>query len=113
MHEAGIVQELLVAADQAARKAGCRTIHRIRIRVGRFSSAVPEAIEFAFEALKEGTPAAGASLQIERIPATAWCARCEREFELEDLISVCPGCSEPSRELRRGFELDLLEVEAD
>lgn len=113
MHEAGIVQEMLATAERSAREAGCRTITRIVLRVGVFSSAVPEALEFAFQALRPGTLAAGAVLEIERVAASAWCPRCGREFAAEDVILLCPDCGQVSGELRRGFELDLLRLEAE
>lgn len=113
MHEAGLVDELLRAATRAARDAGCLTIHRIVVRVGALSSAVPEALEFAFAALKAGTPATNATLEIERVPATAYCTRCQRDFTADDPFLVCPVCEEPATELRRGTELDLLRIEAE
>lgn len=113
MHEAGIAEELLVLAERAAREAKCRRILRVVVRVGALSSVVPEALAFAFAALKEGTWAAEAVLDVERVPATAWCAACEREFVAEDVLVVCPDCGAPSGEVRRGRELDLVRIEAE
>lgn len=112
MHEAGIVDEMLRAAECAARDAGCGTIHRIVLRVGALSSAVPDALEFAFAALKAGTLAADATLEIERVPAMAFCDRCRQEFTVDDAFLVCPACGEPATDLRHGTELDLLRIEA-
>lgn len=112
MHEVGIIREVLQAAEAAAQSAGCRTIHRVVLRVGAFSSAVPEALEFAFDALRAGTPAAEASLEIERMAGAAFCDRCQQEFAADEAICACPRCGEISGDLRRGFELDLLRVEA-
>lgn len=113
MHEAGIVEELLRAAHQAARAEGCSRIHRIVIRVGVFSSAVPEALAFAFEALRPGTSAAGAVLDIEREAAASYCEACHKEFEVDDPVFLCPDCGRVCAELRRGFALDLVRIEAD
>ena len=113
MHEAGIVQELLALADRQARTAGCSRVTRLVVRVGVFSSAVPEALEFAFAAMKPGTCAADARLEIERVPAAAWCARCQREFAADDVVLLCPQCGTISAELRRGFELELRSLDAE
>ena len=40
----------------------------IRLRIGALSGVVPEALEFAFEALRPGTLAEKAELAIESVP---------------------------------------------
>ena len=65
------------ALDQVlreARRAGAVRVHQIRLRVGVLSGVVPEALQFAFEALTAGTPAEGAILAIDDVPARFWCA---------------------------------------
>lgn len=112
MHEVGIMEEVLRTAREAAQAAGCRTIHRVVLRVGMFSSVVPEALEFAFEALREGTPAAEATLAIERVGGVSFCPGCRSEFEVSDPIFLCPRCGAACGELRRGAELEVFRVEA-
>jgi len=57
------------------------------------------------------TLAAGASLEIETLPAVCWCAPCQAEFECADYFNVCPRCLNVSGELRRGRELEIADVE--
>lgn len=113
MHEAGLITEVLRESERAARAEGCDVIRRIVLRVGVLSSAVPEALAFAFEAMKAGTCAATAVLLIEREPAVARCDDCQREFVVEELDWTCPGCGEPASRLVRGMELELARVEAE
>ena len=70
MHEAGLMQTALELAEAHARAAGAVRIHRLCLRVGDLSGVVPEALEFAFQALSVGGPAEGAMLEIERVPGT-------------------------------------------
>jgi hydrogenase nickel incorporation protein HypA/HybF len=112
MHEASIMQEALAQAEVHARQHGCTAIHTIRLRVGALSGVVPEALEFAFEALKAGTMAAEATLTIERVEARALCPACRREFTLEDAVFPCPACGGWESELLQGRELDLARIEA-
>lgn len=121
--------EALEAAVGHARAAGCDRVCRLVLRVGVLSGVVPEALEFAFAALREGTPAAAAELVIERVPATVWCAACQREYPEEDRTagvgtgtdsaagsgsaSGCPICGSRGGELRGGRELELRRVEAE
>jgi hydrogenase nickel incorporation protein HypA/HybF len=88
-------------------------VYEIRLRVGVLSGVVPDALQFAFQALTPGTPAEGAVLTIEEVPARFWCAACLREFAPANLYSGCPDCGEPSDELRAGRELELRSMEVD
>lgn len=113
MHEAGIVQSLLTLAEAKARAAGAERIGSIRIRVGRMTGVVPEALEQAFAILRTGTIAADAALDVEYVPGAFWCPACAGEFETPELIGACPTCGEPSADLRRGREMDLVSLEVD
>jgi hydrogenase nickel incorporation protein HypA/HybF len=113
MHELSIMQSALTQALDEARKAGAGRVHEIRLRVGALSGVVPDALQFAFEALAADTPAAKAKLTIEHVPARFWCAPCQREFEAVQMFAECPGCNTPSRELRAGRELELASMEID
>jgi len=104
------------ALDQAlasARQAGAARVHAIRLRVGALSGVVPDALQFAFEALSDGTPAQGARLIIEDVPARFWCAACSQEFAAARMFSECPGCHRPSSVLRAGREMELTSLEVD
>ena len=113
MHELSIMQSALSLALDQARQAGAVRVHVIRLRIGALSGVVPEALEFAFEALTPGTLAEGAKLAIDPVPARFWCATCTREFQSDDLFAECPGCHSPSGELRAGREMELASLEID
>jgi hydrogenase nickel incorporation protein HypA/HybF len=111
MHEYGIMQATLDAAIRQTQAAGAARIHALRLRVGRLSGVVTDALEFAFEALRPGTMANEARLEIETVPAVMWCASCRTEFESPELLCDCPVCGALSSELRRGREMELVSVE--
>ena len=111
MHEFSIMQAALETAAQKTRAAGATQIHRLTVRVGKLSGVVPEALRFAFDALKEKTLAAQAELQIVEVPAIGWCADCAAEFAVAEINYECPRCRQPSGELRRGREMDLASLE--
>jgi hydrogenase nickel incorporation protein HypA/HybF len=111
VHEYGIMQSTLDTAIQQARAAGASRIHVLRLRVGRLSGVVTDALEFAFEALRSGTPAADARLDIETVPAVLWCAACQVEFESPEFLCECPTCGAVSGELRHGREMELVSME--
>lgn len=107
------MQSVLEEAGRQAGARGCTVIHLIRLRVGALSGVVPEALEFAFEALKTGTPAAAGRLEIERVPARARCRVCAQEFELEDPAQPCPACAAWDTVLVQGRELELARLVAE
>jgi hydrogenase nickel incorporation protein HypA/HybF len=113
MHELSIMQSALDQVLEKARQAGANRVHAIRLRIGALSGVVPDALQFAFEALADGTPAQGAQLLIEDVPARFWCAACSHEFEATRMFAECPGCHQPSMELRAGREMELTSLEVD
>jgi hydrogenase nickel incorporation protein HypA/HybF len=113
MHELSIMQSALSIALEQARQAGATRVHSIRLRIGALSGVVPDALEFAFEALTPGTAAADAKLAIEHVPARFWCAKCAREFQADDMFAECPECHTLSGEIRAGREMEVASLEID
>ena len=111
MHEVGIMQSVLAAAEREARAAGGDRVHEVRLRIGRLAGVVAESLEYAFEVLRAGTLAEEAHLAIEEVPAACWCGACSAEFEAPDLLCECPRCGALSTELRRGRELEIASLE--
>ncbi|MGK0619852.1 hydrogenase maturation nickel metallochaperone HypA [Meiothermus cerbereus] len=115
MHELGLVKSILEIAEAYARREGARAIREIGLRVGALSGVEKEALEFAFEAAKQGTLAQQARLAVQWVPLLAFCDGCKKEFEVASPfgIALCPGCHQPTATLEQGLELevDYLEVE--
>jgi hydrogenase nickel incorporation protein HypA/HybF len=111
MHEVSIMEEAVRMAVESAQASGATRVLSLRLRVGALSGVVPEALRFAVDVVCHGTPAEGAGLELESVPAAAWCAECRTEFLCADFFSECPGCHQPSGELRRGRELEIASIE--
>ncbi|MDD3180389.1 MAG: hydrogenase maturation nickel metallochaperone HypA [Opitutaceae bacterium] len=111
MHEVSIIQGMLELAEKTAKGSGATRIHRLHLRVGAMSGVVPESLSFAFEVVREGTMAAEAELSIEFIPPVCWCPRCQEEFGSIKYVFECPKCHQFSRDLRKGRELELADME--
>lgn len=113
MHEVSIMAEAVRIAVEAAQASGRGKVTGLTLRVGTLSGAVPEAMRFAFDVVCRGTPAGGAWLEIESIPAACWCAICQAEFACQDFVNECPRCHNLSGDLRRGRELEIAAVELE
>jgi len=111
MHEVSVMAEAVRLAVDAAKSSGASRVLALRLRVGALSGVVPDAMRFAFDVVCRDTMAAGASLEIESVPAACWCATCRAEFECADFFNECPRCHNVSGELRRGRELEIASVE--
>ena len=111
MHEASIMQNVFDLAVAKLHEESATRIVRLRLRVGALSGVIPEALRFAFDAMKSETPAAQAELEMERVPAGFVCRDCTREFEPDDDPSPCPHCGSWIVDVKKGQELDLVLVE--
>jgi hydrogenase nickel incorporation protein HypA/HybF len=113
MHELSIMDSALTMVLEQAQKAGAKRVHVVRLRIGALSGVVPEALEFAFDALTPGTLAEGGRLAIDNIPARFWCGACRSEFQADDLFADCPDCHRPSGDLRAGREMEVASMEIE
>ena len=111
MHELSLMTNAMGQVLEIARRNEASRIHRIRLRVGALSGVVPEALEFAFETLKRGTPAENGALEIERVPATFHCDGCGKDFALHEIAFDCPECGGPLALASGGRELELADME--
>lgn len=113
VHEISIMAEAVRMAVETAESAGATRVLALRLRVGALSGVVPEALQFAFEALAKGTAAENATMSIEHVTAKFWCEGCQLLFDSETFFPGCPSCKETSHSLRAGRELALTSVEVE
>ncbi|MDP2168707.1 MAG: hydrogenase maturation nickel metallochaperone HypA [Thermodesulfovibrionales bacterium] len=112
MHEASIAESLIELAEKHLREGNHSAVSSVTVRIGRLSGVMPDALLFAFEALKGGTPLEGATLLIDVIPQGGMCKGCEKEFSFDGpYISECPLCGGAEFSVTRGRELEMTEME--
>jgi hydrogenase nickel incorporation protein HypA/HybF len=107
MHELSIAQSVV---DAVCERAAGRPVRSVRLEVGALTAVVPEAMLFCFDLATEGTPAAGARLDIERRDAAVHCNSCGTEFAPPDAILLC-GCGSADVAVTSGRELRILTME--
>jgi hydrogenase nickel incorporation protein HypA/HybF len=112
VHELAIAESMVVIANRHARG---RRIASVEVKVGHLRQVVPSALHFAFELVATGTPAEGAELRIEEVPATGVCRTCGAERVLEGFPLTCARCGGLDVEVTGGEELlvDSLELEEE
>jgi hydrogenase nickel incorporation protein HypA/HybF len=114
MHEVAIAESLLDVAVENCKKSGYAKITSIQVVIGKASGVMPEALVFAFDALKPDTIAADATLEITEVPLRGTCNDCNRTFEVEErYVLACPYCEGVHYTLEGGRELSISEMEVD
>ena len=107
MHELAMTESIIELVEAEARKHGSDRVNVIKLRIGQFTGVVKEALEFSFDAIKHGTLAERAELQIEIVPMRKRCEHCDKTFGSNDGFDFfCPDCDWPV-EIISGRELHI------
>jgi hydrogenase nickel incorporation protein HypA/HybF len=107
VHELAIAESVVAAVLE---RTDGRRVSVVRLRIGRLTAVVPEALSFCFELATTGTPLEGAVLEVTEESGRAHCRSCGADFSLEDAILLC-GCGSADVELLSGRELQVTSVE--
>ena len=65
MHEVSLMYSLLEMLEESAAANQVSKIKRVRLVIGQWHGALPEALAFAFAQLRQGTLCDGAQLEIQ------------------------------------------------
>jgi hydrogenase nickel incorporation protein HypA/HybF len=110
MHEVGVAQEILAIAFK---NAGAKKITRLGISVGSRSGVDRSSLEFAINALREGTAASDCVIDIVEEKTVGFCVDCGNESYTDAFFAVCPSCGSPILEYSGGGELTLNYVDIE
>lgn len=110
MHELAIADSIVRIAGAHARG---RRVHAVHVAVGHLRQVVPDSLAFAFELVADGTPVAGARLELRVVPAVARCRACGAESVQEAFPLACRACGAFDVEVVAGEELTVEELEID
>ena len=117
MHEMSIAQSILDIIQQEMEKNGLTRLIRVKIKFGKLTNTVPEALETGFMALTVKTPLESAVFELEEVPARYKCFKCAKEFSPEHanrLLVPCPHCGEElGHSVLSGKELFIDYIEAE
>jgi hydrogenase nickel incorporation protein HypA/HybF len=97
--------------EEQKEEHGFDHVEKIHLSIGEFSSVVPEALEFGFQVVSQGTVAEGAELVIKKVPLIMKCEACNEEFHTEPYIFMCPKCEGTELEMVSGAELQIESIE--
>jgi hydrogenase nickel incorporation protein HypA/HybF len=95
----------------ATKHAEGRPVTQVTVRIGHLRQVVPDALQFGWEVLTDGTDLKGCELVIEQIPATVECRRCHAVSTLDLPILECGRCGSFEVSLRSGEEFLIVSME--
>lgn len=113
MHELAVAESLLKIVEEEGKKNSLHRVSRVRLRIGKLSTVVPEALSFSFDIIAQGTLAEGAELATETTPVIAHCSDCDLDFEADDFVLFCPRCQQIAVSLVSGKELEVVDIEGE
>jgi hydrogenase nickel incorporation protein HypA/HybF len=113
MHELAIAEGLLKIVEDEGNKHALLRVRKIRLRIGKLSTVVPEALSFSFEMVSRGSLAEGADLVVDVVPVIGHCQACNVDFQTDDYFLLCPHCSGAVVALVSGKELEIVDIEGE
>jgi hydrogenase nickel incorporation protein HypA/HybF len=114
MHELSIAASIVEAVTESASAYPGARVKAVRLRVGALSSVVEDSLQFCWELATEGSPLAGAKLDINKLPVIVHCEACGVDSVLDGVQSFrCPRCGEIAADLRQGRELEIESIEIE
>jgi hydrogenase nickel incorporation protein HypA/HybF len=114
MHELSIAMRVVEVAGEAVRRQGGGRAAAVYLRLGPLSGVVTDALRSAFELAREQDPAlAAAGLVVEEVPVVARCPACSTERAVPFPELRCPVCGNPTPDVVRGRELEVVAVEVE
>ena len=113
MHELSIAQNMIEIVKDHAEKLHATRVSEVELDIGTISGVIPETLEFALDIAVKGTIMEGAKIKMNIFNAKAKCLSCEKDFEVEDIYTLCPHCSSLQFDIIQGKELKVKSIKIE
>ena len=114
MHELGIITSVMDSVTPVARESGATRLLKVTLRIGEMTEAIEDALQFAFDVVKEGDPfLEDAVLEVHMVRPKSICLDCGAEFEHDRFHMLCPECDSFALTLLEGREMEVESIEVD
>ena len=92
MHELALTEGILKIVSSEQRKNAFARVLEIDLKIGEYSGIIPSCIEEFFPLVAKDTPAEGAKLVMQTVPAEFECSACGFHGPLPKHTASCPQC---------------------
>ncbi len=114
MHELSITQELINLLIEEVKKNKVEKVKKIKLVLGYLTGFSPDSIKYYFDLIKSDYSALiDAEIEFERKKGVLRCEDCNREFEADSYLTVCPFCGGLNFKTISGDEFFIEYMEAD
>jgi hydrogenase nickel incorporation protein HypA/HybF len=113
MHEMSLCEGIIQVLEDNARSQGFARVKVVWLEIGALAGVEIEAMRFGFDAMKKGTLAEDARLEIIDRPGQAWCLPCAKTVPIEQRFDACPHCGSYQLQVTGGEELSVKELEVE
>jgi hydrogenase nickel incorporation protein HypA/HybF len=110
MHELALAEAIVAIAEEHSRG---RRVARVELQVGHLRQVVPDALEFSFGLVAEGTAVEGAELAIEEVPVQVACRACGTASDADELPFACARCGSLDVNVIDGEQFQVVALELD
>ena len=107
MHELAIMESVV---EMVVERTAGRRVAVVHVQVGKLSGVVPDALAFCYELVTAGTSLQDSRLEIDHTDGSGHCRTCDLDFELDQLLLLCP-CGSADVQIVTGRELLVTSVE--
>lgn len=110
MHELALTESIV---DAVAQRLPGTAISCVTLDIGALSGVVADSVRFCFDLVTEGTPLAGARLEITQTPGRCQCRACGAQFEPDSQLLLCPRpeCGSADVAVLAGQEFTIASVQ--
>ncbi|HLN24211.1 MAG TPA: hydrogenase maturation nickel metallochaperone HypA [Patescibacteria group bacterium] len=113
MHEMSLTEGIIRVLEDQAAAQGYARVKTVWLEIGELSTVDPDSLRFCFEAIRNGTIAAEAVLDVIRLPGQAYCMDCAKPVHVAQRYDDCPDCGGASLQIIGGDEMRIKELEVE
>lgn len=107
MHELSLALNILDIVREECLRAGSQKVEEVVILFGALSGVDAEALTTCLHVVSRDTLMQDARIRLDRQLGRGFCFGCGKSFEMEEILTVCPGCFQPATDLMEGQEMRI------
>lgn len=113
MHELSLAGGIVRLVEDAAERERFSRVRVLHLEAGALAGVDVRALRFALESITRGTCLEQARIDIDEVPASAWCPACKQAVPIMSRVDACPECGSVRLQATGGTELRVVDLLVD